>query len=254
MKRYIIGIDLHGTMLDKNESMEEKHVRALIRALGKLKENALLYICTGNDLTFVNEKIPDTLRDVFDGYVLETGCVLSDKSNEKQITTPTVQEHCRELKELIESKGFEQIKHQGRRLSTISLFCDAPKEFADIISKFVNTTEFSSEFQVTYSSVAVDIIPNGFHKLTGLELKADNKKTIGIADSMNDFPLLRYADFGFMPANAAPEVIAKLEADGRPTYQMDMYEQPRQGSVGIVQGIETKGVIQILQILDDWMD
>ena len=51
-----IGIDMHGTLIsDREERIPPHLVGPLINALRKVREsgNAMLYLCTGNDLGFV---------------------------------------------------------------------------------------------------------------------------------------------------------------------------------------------------------
>ncbi len=83
----IIGIDLHGTLLNKDWSIAKNLVEPMNEALAKLNEKTKIYTCTGNDLSFVKTHIPSSIQKYFAGYVLETGCVISDKEKEEIITT-----------------------------------------------------------------------------------------------------------------------------------------------------------------------
>lgn len=82
-----IGIDLHGTLITNDEIVPAEAVQPLLAAFGRLHGIAKLYLCTGNDLGFVQRKIPEEVLSHFDSYVLETGCVVSNKSDEKVLAS-----------------------------------------------------------------------------------------------------------------------------------------------------------------------
>ena len=83
--KYVIGVDLHGTLLDERWQIENVAKKELIDAIRSIKDFCKVYVCSGNDLTFVKEYVPIELRKHFDGYILETGCVISGGKNEKII-------------------------------------------------------------------------------------------------------------------------------------------------------------------------
>ena len=212
MKIYI-GIDLHGTLLNKQEKITESFQKALYASLKKLKAKAKLFVCTGNDLPFVKEVIPQHIFSLFDGCVLETGCVVSDGAKEVVKVPAKIQDLSQKLRKKLENR-FPETEFR-RRLTTISLFCSNPKNFAKNVEDFVNKSRYIEDFDVTYSSVAVDVIPKGWDKFIGMKMIAGKNKIIGIADSMNDFGLLERSHFSFIPSNAPPEIINKLQENGK---------------------------------------
>ena len=76
--KIITGIDLHGTLLSDDEVIMKNTEKDLINLLKKKPSFLKNYICTGNDLGFIKRKIPKNILDLFDGAVLETGCVFSE--------------------------------------------------------------------------------------------------------------------------------------------------------------------------------
>ena len=103
------------------------------------------------------------------------------------------------------TQEYTEVTRFGRRLATVSLFTAEPQKFSIEIRNFLKKNNYDDRFSVTWSSVAVDIIPKGFNKLKGLRQAAGNLKIIGIADSVNDLPLLKGADYSFAPSNLAKE-------------------------------------------------
>ena len=156
-KSVYIGIDLHGTLLNKQEKIEERYHKPLEGVLKKLKTKVKIYVCTGNDLPFVKQVIPPQIFSLFDGFVLETGCVFSDGKKETVKTSEKIQKLSQELRKELEKQKFPEVNEFRRRLTTVSLFCKSPKSFAEKVEKFVEKSIYRDDFVVTYSSVAVDV-------------------------------------------------------------------------------------------------
>ncbi len=253
-KKYIIGLDLHGTLLEPGEILRPELVPALIEGLGKLAERAALFLCTGNDLEFVDRKIPADLRDCFHGYVLETGCSWSpDRFQEKVLTTPEEQALIKDLELELKEERFPEVNYFAHRLTSISLFCDRPKAFYPEVEAAAARLGVQDRVLVTYSSVAVDILPRGYNKFIGLQKVAEGRKTIGIADSMNDAALLLEADFALAPANLAPELEPLLAARGRAVIPLAQARGLNSSAVPIASKDETEGVLEILAFLDKYL-
>ncbi len=249
--KYIIGLDLHGTLLEPGEIIQPKMIEPISQALVKLKNRATKFLCTGNDLEFVRRKIDQQILNEIDGQILETGCSMSpDNLTERILTTSAEQNLIYELDCLLRQQKFPEINYSAHRLTTISMFCDQPKKFWQKIYDFVSQTKFAPLVHITYSSVAVDILPMGYNKHKGLNLVANGKKTIGIADSMNDRALLEKSDFAFAPANLSPELIPILKNSGRQIIPINQASQLIPDSVIIASEPETQGVKQILELLN----
>lgn len=248
---FILGLDLHGTLLEPGEVLRPELVPHIAGGLRNLRGRALRWLCTGNDLEFVQRKVPAAIMDEIDGCVLETGCSHSDDGREEVVdTTDDERRTITALEGLLRAARFPEINYFAHRLTTISMFCDRPTDFCRVVEGFVRGTEFADRVHVTWSSVAVDILPAGYDKLRGLARAAAGRKTIGVADSMNDLALLSRSDFPLAPANLAPELLPHLERAGRAII-------PRAAASGLVPASlilasrsETEGVIELL----DWLD
>jgi len=243
-----IGLDLHGTLLNKNEKIEEKFHQPLMEVLKKLKTKAKMYICSGNDLPFVKQVIPADVFAIFDGFVLETGCVFSDGEKENVKTPESVQEKAQELRRELEKQKFPEVNEFRRRLTTVSLFCNKPKEFFYKIEDFLQKSIYRNDFEVTYSNVAVDVIPKSWDKFVGMKMIAGKGTIISVADSMNDFGLLNKSHFSFVPANAPKEVLDKLKVEGKKIVSINQTKlEPN--TVVVANKSETEGVLEILDFV-----
>jgi len=169
--KYIVSIDLHGTLLDIDENLTFGTVEKLIFLLKSKPENVKIYICTGNDLEFILRKLGMDLFNLFDGAVLETGVVISlDKENEEILVDKSIINDIKNLQNELISYNYSEIYKFANRLSSISMFTNHDESVIDFYKKIRKKLEFiDDKFRVTYSSVAVDIIPIGFNKFTGVK-------------------------------------------------------------------------------------
>jgi hydroxymethylpyrimidine pyrophosphatase-like HAD family hydrolase len=206
-----IGIDLHGTLITNEEFLAEGSEEALKEILAAKPENIKLYICTGNDLSFLKRKIPGILS-YFDGAVLETGCVVSeDLENEEIIVTQNIVDQIKELENTLIDCDYPEVYKFGRRLSTISMFTKYGSPLEDFYQKISDELKYIDYARVTRSSVAVDIIPSKHDKFNGLEFFGKSKDVfVAVADSLNDLEWLKKADLAFMPGNSDPVTIEFL--------------------------------------------
>lgn len=249
--KYILGLDLHGTLLEPGEILREEMIEPITTALARLKNKTSRFICTGNDLAFVGKKIPSQILEQIDGHILETGCCSShDKITEQVLTSLEEQKVMSELEILLREQNFPEINYFAHRLTTISMFCDQPKSFWQKITEFIKATPLLPLVHITYSSVAVDILPAGYNKHYGLSLVAGKKKTIGIADSMNDRALLEKSDLAFAPANIAAELLLILKNSGRRIVPLAQDSQLKPNTIYLASRTETQGVKEILDFLD----
>lgn len=90
-----------------------------------------------------------------------------------------------------------------------------PSELYPDIEKTVRKLGYDDKVFATHSSVAIDIIPKGYNKFTGMKYIAGERKTIGIADSLNDSHMLLHADYGFMPSNHSDKLFGLFECAGK---------------------------------------
>lgn len=247
----ILGLDLHGTLLETGEVIRPELVEPVEAGLKRLKGRMARFICTGNDLEFVKRKIPAPILDEIDGCVLETGCSASlDNDTEEVLTTTDERELIQELETMLREADFKEVDYFAHRLTTISMFCDDPIKFYGKTDEYLRNTRFYDQVHITYSSVAVDILPRGYNKYEGLKSVARGKKTIGVADSMNDMALLAEADIALAPANIAPELVPVLVEKGRKIIPIGEVALVVPLAVIVASKKETRGVIEILEFLD----
>jgi hydroxymethylpyrimidine pyrophosphatase-like HAD family hydrolase len=253
---YIVGLDLHGTLLEPGEVIREELVPEITHALERVRQRALVYLCTGNDKSFVDRKVPESIREILDGYVLETGCSISqDKDTETVLTTMDERRTIKNLERLLKIQEFPEVNYFAHRLTSIAMFTDDPPGFFIRVKGFVDETEFREDVDVIYSSVAVDIIPKGYNKFRGLHAAAEGRKTIGIADSINDLPLLMESDYAFSPKNLAPGIIEILSHPGHHYFGRRTIKPLSQASgmqaeaILVAESTETEGVKEILEFL-----
>lgn len=216
-----IGIDMHGTLItDKEERVPAHLVKPLVEALRKARSGGKtkVYLCTGNDLEFVQRKIEHEILDQLDGHILEMGCVVSlDGKTEQLLLTADMASRMRELESRLKAMQFHEVYKFGRRLATIAMFTKfgtAPEALLPKVHKAIDELGFADIARPACSSVAVDITPNGFSKITGMRHVAGGDPVMGIADSMNDLELIIGADSALVPANAKPELLNEIKLKG----------------------------------------
>lgn len=254
--KYVLGIDLHGTLLDDEWEIKENIKGKLISSLKSINNFCSVYICSGNDLAFVKKYIPEEILRSFEGYVLETGCVISDGNKEEIIIPKNLIKDIKKLENILRNKNFEEVKYFARRLTTISLFTKTvtggsdPAEFYPKVKETVKKLGYSKKVHVTHSSVAVDIIPRGHNKFSGIKHIAKGLETIGIADSLNDIHLINNADYSFIPANVSPGLLRELKEKGKNIINME--ETSRTGKEVVLQSRykTTKAVVEILEFIN----
>ena len=254
---YLISIDLHGTLLDKDENLSQDSEGILISLLLSKPSCAKIYICTGNDLGFLERKLSKKLLDLFDGVVLETGVIiLLDKKIKEVLVASSVVKEIKAIQENLIGNSYPEIYKFADRMASISMFMkhdESVFDFYKTIKKVMSHKE--DKFRVTYSSVAVDIIPVGFNKFTGIkeiERRLTNKrnyKIIAIADSINDYELLRDADISFLPSNCNKKVTLGLEKHGMRSIDLQSTKDvlANENCFYISDKKTTYGVIEILE-------
>ena len=113
-----VGIDLHGTLItDHPEEVPEHALRELTSAMQAVRGRLKLYACTGNDLGFLERKLPHDVLALLDGAVLETGCVTSDLTDERVLVAPAVVARVKELEAQLRTRNFDWVYKFARRLA-----------------------------------------------------------------------------------------------------------------------------------------
>jgi hydroxymethylpyrimidine pyrophosphatase-like HAD family hydrolase len=252
---YVVGIDLHGTLLDDEWEIKPHLHSELIESMRAVTDSCRIFVCSGNDLSFIHRYVPADVRSGLSGYVLETGCILSDGITENAIVPDAQVRSIKELEKHLEETRFPEVKYFGRRLCTISLFTRTeiggsdPADLHPRVESKVRELGFQDEVLVTHSNVAVDILPIGFTKFSGIRHVAVGLKTIGIADSLNDIHLLTDADLSFMPANGSQRLIDTLESVDRRVRPLSEWQGDSGPIVWRSRFPSTQGVIEILRFL-----
>lgn len=252
---FAVGIDLHGTLLDERWRVPDRLKGELEVSLGSIRPLCELFLCTGNDLTFLHEHMEPNLLGLFDGFVLETGCVVSDGESEEVLVPPKALSTIKSLETQLRDRALPGVRHFARRLATISLFTKTeeggpdPTGLFPEVKRAVKGMGFDEEVLVTHSDVAVDIIPADFNKFKGLRLASEAPSLIGIADSLNDIHLIEDADYSFLPSNASPALLERLETHGREVIRLEDSRRNRRGTIAISGSRHTEAVIQILRFL-----
>lgn len=249
-KEFAVGIDLHGTLLDDRWEIRKDLLQPMLDALDGVANIADVYVCSGNDLTFIERYVPALVRERFTGYILETGCVISDGEDEEVLPPAGALERVKELEALLKEEAIPEVRYFARRLATVSAFTRdeaegiSPEPIFRRVADLVEDRGFADEFYVTHSNVAVDIIPKGFNKFTALNHAATGHRTVGIADSLNDAPMILKADLGYIPSNASPGLVDLLKKEGIPI--VPIAEAGEKG-VGMSSATSTEFVIEVLE-------
>lgn len=252
---FAIGIDLHGTLLDGRWQVPDRLKGELEVSLGSVRPFCELFLCTGNDRTFLHEHMEPRLLGLFDGFVLETGCVVSDGESEEVLVPPEVLSTIKSLETQLRDRALPGVRYFARRLATISLFTKTeeggpdPAGLFPEVNRAVKEMGYEDKVLVTHSDVAVDIIPAAFNKFKGLRLASEAPSLIGIADSLNDIHLIEDADYSFLPANASPALLKALESRSRAVTPLEKLGEAERGTIAISGSLHTAAVIQILRFL-----
>lgn len=249
MKKFIIAIDLHGTLLDDHWVFPQYLIDQFLGLTSKLNHLADFYLCTGNDLQFIRQYVPIQIQNCFKGYILETGCVYSDGKKEMILTEPIMIEKIKELESLLKLRNFPFIQYFAHRHSSISLFTvtesggENPMLFIDEIDEFLKTTPYYDLIRLTWSNVALDILPKGFSKFTGIRHITEGQKIISFLDSMNDYELAIYSDITFLPANSSASLLNEI------VYYPVQQFNPHQKAIWLCNESYGHGVIEGLTFL-----
>jgi hypothetical protein len=228
---------------------------ALVAALSRLGDRCRFCIATGNDLEFVTSRVPAKVLDHIEAVILETGAVAVEQGRERILASEEELAPIRGLERQLRAEPPEGVLYFARRLATISLFTRSeaggtdPARLFPRVKSLVGATGLADEVTVTHSDVAVDIIPGGFSKYTGLKRIAGGSPVIGIADSLNDLVLIRDTDLAFVPANASPALLEALDRAGRSLIPLADWKGPADSAVGQSGRGYTEGVLEILTAL-----
>jgi hydroxymethylpyrimidine pyrophosphatase-like HAD family hydrolase len=253
----VVGLDLHGTLLDKRERLPTRYARPLGRRLRRARRWARLYVCTGNDMGFVRRVLPPEVRRALHGYVLETGASVWDHGRERPLTSARTRAEVARLRRALEEAGLEGVKRFAPRHTSVSIFTrrpygrDPPAALVPAVRRVVRREGLAARFDVKHSSVAVDVVPRGFHKHQGLSAIAAARPIVAIADSQNDWEFLVRSEYAFLPRNASATVLRILAEHGKAVLPLGRAAPGWHRGVALrAPSIQTRGVLECLDFLE----
>lgn len=217
MKKDIIAIDLHGTLLNEHWQFPDELVKQFHLIYKELREHCEFYLCTGNDLSFLNKHLSREFLSMLNGFILETGAVYFDGQIEKILIDNQVIKSLKELEVSLKAEKFSFIRYFAERKASISMFThtetegENPEIYYKIIKEYVDKSEYSKYLYVTYSNVAIDIIPKNISKYSGIKHISGDRKIISLLDSMNDYELAINSDLCFLPSNSTRSLLDSIQ-------------------------------------------
>ncbi len=258
LKDTVIGIDLHGTLLDKNWCLPQEIIPELISVFQNIKTESHIFICTGNDLSFVREAIPGKIRNLIDGYILENGCVFSDGEEEQLLISHGNVNMIKTLERELTETGLPDLLFTGQRLGTISLFTSdrgkgvAPDNLYSYLKQLLVSHPQRGKIKITHSDVAVDILPADHSKFRGISQVCPQKKIIAIADSCNDWEFLQKADYTFLPLNCYSHIEKRFRQEGYRILPLSSFNDNEKGKDVYKSNMGyTYGVLDILKKIEN---
>jgi hydroxymethylpyrimidine pyrophosphatase-like HAD family hydrolase len=217
MEKYVIAIDLHGTLFDEYWEIIPAYQASIINLIYDLRDAALFYLCTGNDLSFVKRYVPDFIMNHVQGCVLESGCIIYDFQETVYLTDAECRKKAETLQAYFRERHYPFVKSFGERKTTISLFTrgesggEPPERYLDTVYRDLMSHPYKDDFYITFSDVAIDIIPVGFSKWKAIKNIAKSNTIISLMDSYNDKEIALSSDYTIMPKNVSPQLIDYLK-------------------------------------------
>lgn len=256
-RKNVIGIDLHGTLLNEKWEIAEETSASLVAVLKRLKDSSYLFVCSGNDLSFVKRVLPVELFEIFDGFVLENGCVFSNGNNEELLVSEKQVSQIKSLENRLKKESLPDLIYYGNRLSTISLFTKdkgsgvSPYNLYLLLKEQLETDIRKDEIIITHSDVAVDILPAGNSKYNGIDKICPGLRVFAVADSYNDLEFLLKASGSFLPDNCSAHLEEELMRKGCSIMPLNRYKDgTEQMNVYKSNYSYTEGVLDILYRLE----
>ncbi|MCK9328417.1 MAG: HAD hydrolase family protein [Candidatus Cloacimonetes bacterium] len=257
MKKWIIAIDLHGTLLNNEWKILKNDQLELAKLMDELVDMADFYICTGNDYSFVKEYVPEIILNKIKGCVLETGCIVFEDKQQVNYIDNEIQSQLNDLKEYLQAKRYSFVKYFAKRESTISIFTNDneggknPFEFYQLLSEDVSKHPFGESFYLTWSSVALDIVPVGFSKWATLKKLAEDKLIVSFMDSFNDKDIAKNSFLTFLPSNSSEKLISYLRSENKLVFPLSKFHTVK-NQVFISTKAFSEGVIDGLSIFKNF--
>ena len=241
MKRHMIFFDIDGTLLDEKEGIVPE---SAVRALQKAKENGhLIFICTGRCKAIW----PKNILDIgFDGVIGGCGTNIYyhgeelfhaglDKKLQKEIVDDLVRFHIDGVLEGKSASYFRKdywmpvvkqiFQDNGSFASKCQLFWEAEELDFDKMALWFdessNMEAFRGKYEKQFEFILRDptfyeVVPKGCSKATGIDflckhLGVDREQTVGVGDSTNDLPMLRYTGISIAMGSGNPDIFSDVD-------------------------------------------
>ncbi|MCL1827716.1 MAG: HAD hydrolase family protein [Candidatus Cloacimonetes bacterium] len=229
MKDYIVALDLHGTLLDEQWKISATQTRELIHLMKSLEGYASFYVCTGNDYDFVEKHLPADILALIDGLVLESGCILYEKRVKTYQVEDKALASAKDLHSFFTGQSYPFVRYFGKREATVSLFTSddkrqkPPADYVEVIKKDFSKTAYADDFYVTWSNVAIDIIPKDISKWSLINKIKNSACVIAFMDSYNDKEICEFSDFAILPKNTTDSLIHHLRWNNKLVFPLHKF-------------------------------
>lgn len=152
----------------------------------------------------------------FEDSIGENGCTIYLIEKDDIILHPKISNEILKEKEDLKKFLKEKIKGLGHiepgKEVCVSIFPEkgiSVIELAHITDDLIKS--YFPNFQLVYSSVAVDITPKGIDKGSGMDVFLELKnisydEVLGIGDSLGDLPFLKKLKYKATPSNGHPQI------------------------------------------------
>jgi len=257
-KEYVIAIDLHGTLLNMRWKIAPEQREPLLAILEQVASIADIYICSGNDFDFIRQYVEPEVLAYMAGCVLETGCVLHDFTTQTYLIDEGTRLKVKELEKGLMAKKYPFVKYFGKREATISLFTrnefggEPPQRFFDMVQHDIDRHKYADLFYLTFSNVALDIIPIGYTKWGTIDQIAEGRPVVSFIDSYNDREIALYSHMTFMPKNSANVLREYLIQHQRSVLPIEAFTF-QEGTACLCSKKYTEGVIEGLELFYNYV-
>ncbi len=240
MERYMIFFDIDGTLLDEKEGIvPESTVDAIHRAR---RNGHLLFLCTGRCQAIWPREILDI---GFDGVVGGCGTQIIYHGREllharlepelmRELAEDLVRCHVDGVLEGVAASYFRRdywmpmvkriFEENGTFSSKCQMFLDGELDFDKMALWFDDSSDmagFKEKYEDRFDFILRDptfyeVVPKGFSKATGIEflcreLEIDREHTMGVGDSTNDLPMLRYVGISIAMGSGNPDIFPEVD-------------------------------------------
>lgn len=243
MRKKVIFFDVDGTLIDRNEGVEEATLktREIIKRMNELGHYPV--VSTGRPMCMIRNDIRDIgfyhflsssgnyievngeaiyslemdkllLKEALE-YAISLGLAFYFENNEKCYVSPRVEDKMATFMERCGREVFEITEDiDNVAIYKANLLWEDKKAFDCFYNRYKEEFNFSI---FAGNSGSTDVIPKGASKAVGASkvleaLNIDNSNAYAIGDSHNDIEIIQYVGHGIAMGNAVEEVkkVAKI--------------------------------------------